>query len=166
VLTICKPVQITGAAHVCLSQQCHYLSTVPIRPNSCIAQCRLFASRYTFPVLHVCVSQQHHYLSTVPIRPDSCLAQCRLFASRYTFPVPGAAHVCVFQQHHYLSTVPINPFTPSPTHSTADSQSFRFSVQICSRSFLAVASKPPVCSPGLARYWFHALLRVSMRTRR
>jgi hypothetical protein len=39
-----------------------------------------------------------------------------------------------FSVYHYLSTVEINSFRPSPSYSAADSQSFRFSVKICSRS--------------------------------
>jgi hypothetical protein len=39
--------------------------------------------------------------------------------------------------HHHLSIVQINPFTPSPSHSATDSQSFRFIVKIFSRSALA-----------------------------
>jgi hypothetical protein len=43
---------------------------------------------------------------------------------------------CISRQYHCLSTVQINPFRPSPSHSVTDSQSFRFSVKIFSRSAL------------------------------
>jgi hypothetical protein len=44
---------------------------------------------------------------------------------------------CLSQQYNYLSTVQINSFSPNPSHSATASQSFRFTVQIFSRSGLA-----------------------------
>jgi hypothetical protein len=49
-------------------------------------------------------------------------------------------HSCLSLQYHYLSIVQINPFRPRPSHSATESQSFRFSVKILSRS--AVAARP------------------------
>jgi hypothetical protein len=48
---------------------------------------------------------------------------------------------CLSLQYHYLSTVQINPFRPSPSYSATESQSFRFTIKIFSRSTLAGAGE-------------------------
>jgi len=54
---------------------------------------------------------------------------------------PGARLCCICcclsQQQRYLSIVQINPFSPSPSHSTTASQSFRYIAKIFSRFGLA-----------------------------
>jgi len=44
---------------------------------------------------------------------------------------------CLSLQYHYLLIVQINPFRERPPPSTAESQSFRFSVKVLSRSTVA-----------------------------
>jgi len=67
--------------------------------------------------------------------------------SRYKLPEPGGpkgAHAstmlpvfsCLSLQGHHMSIVQINPFIPSPSHSTTENQSFRFSVKIYGLSAL------------------------------
>ena len=54
-------------------------------------------------------------------------------------PVPLLCCLCFFclsLQCRHLSSVQINPFRPSPSHSTTESQCFRFIVKICSPSAL------------------------------
>jgi hypothetical protein len=57
---------------------------------------------------------------------------------------PTMLHMfCLYQQFYYLSVVQIDPFRPSQSHSATDSQSFRFSVKISSRSALAGVGPEP-----------------------
>ena len=61
---------------------------------------------------------------------------------------PGARLYCTYfgvsALYWYLSVVQINPFRPSPSHSATQSQSFRFSVKIFSRSALAGGARKKI----------------------
>jgi hypothetical protein len=54
---------------------------------------------------------------------------------------------CPSSSCHYLPTVQINPFTPRPSHSATDSQSFRCSVNIFSLSSHAGEAQKKKISP-------------------
>jgi hypothetical protein len=64
-------------------------------------------------------------------RPSSKLPGARLYCR----------HLCISPLYHYMPTVHINPFTPTPSHSLLESQSFRFSAKILSRSVLPGETK-------------------------
>jgi len=62
----------------------------------------------------------------------------------------------VFLYSYYLSIVQINPFRPRPSHSTTESQTFLFSLDVCSwstlaggtKKFFSAGSEPTLGRPG------------------